>query len=183
MNRISISEFKPTIFFLLKFIGLYFVANLLYGMYISSTAPGPDSVTNYVTTQTSQLLNGLGWNTSYYQDSIAPTTHIVRNNRNIISVYEGCNGINVMIIFVAFILAFGPLSKHIIWFLLLGLLVIHLSNLLRLMLLFMVSIEFPRYLYFTHKYVFTAVIYLIVFALWVWWVQVFRVSHKSKYEK
>jgi hypothetical protein len=29
----------------------------------------------------------------------------------------------------------------------------------------------PRYLYFTHKYFFTAILYVVVFVLWIWWVR------------
>jgi exosortase/archaeosortase family protein len=57
-----------------------------------------------------------------------------------------------------------------IWFVPLGLAVIHVANLGRIVLLFLVSLYEPEYLYFTHKYLFTAFIYLFVFLLWILWV-------------
>jgi exosortase family protein XrtF len=86
-------------------------------------------------------------------------------------VYEGCNGLNVMIIFVAFLVAFGPIGRTLAWFIPLGLFIIHLVNLARIGLLFWVSLYMPKYMYFTHKYFFTAILYVVVFVLWIWWVR------------
>ena len=72
-------------------------------------------------------------------------------------------------------MAFGPVSNRMYWFIPLGLLVIHLVNLARISLLYFVSIRYPRYMYFAHKYFFTAVLYAAVFMLWVWWVRKYSV--------
>src|SRR5690606_20854765 len=97
----------------------------------------------------------------------------------ILAVYEGCNGINVMIIFVAFLLAFGPMVKAMLWFLPLGLFMIHMMNLVRITLLFWVSIYVESLMYFTHKYFFTATLYVVVFILWVWWVKRFALRNET----
>jgi exosortase/archaeosortase family protein len=83
-----------------------------------------------------------------------------------------------MIMFVGFILSFGPLTKTILWFLPAGLLIIHIANLLRIMFLFFVAIYMKEYLYFTHKYLFTAMLYVIVFGLWVWWVKKYSIRKR-----
>jgi exosortase family protein XrtF len=165
-----IKEFKPTIFFLLKFFGLYIVGNLLYGWYVTSWYPQPDPVTRWVTSQSAMVLEGFGYETSVHDYPTKPTTYIEWNGKGIVSVYEGCNGLNVAIVFLAFLVAFGPFNKTLAWFVPLGLLIIHVSNLLRIILLFLVSIHMPNYFYFTHKYLFTAFIYLFVFLLWIGWV-------------
>ena len=54
----------PTIIFLAKFLGIYLVANLLYGAYVTSFEPAPDRVTSAVAQQTSAALNACGWDTS-----------------------------------------------------------------------------------------------------------------------
>ena len=41
MKTLPLKEFKPTILFLVKFIGIYIVANLLYGIYVTAYATGP----------------------------------------------------------------------------------------------------------------------------------------------
>jgi len=165
-----IKEFKPTIFFLLKFFGLYLIGNLLYGWYVTSWYPQPDPLTQWVTSQSAMVLDLFGYDTSVHDYPGKPTTYIAWNGKGIVSVYEGCNGLNVVIVFLAFLFAFGPYKKALAWFTPLGLLIIHVANLGRIVLLFLVSIHMPDVLYFTHKYLFTAFIYLFVFLLWIWWV-------------
>jgi exosortase family protein XrtF len=173
MKAFHWQEFKPTIFFLSKFLGIYLTGNLLYGIYITSNYPQPDPVTHLVSGQVSTMINACGWPV-YEKDSVQkPTTLIIYKDHSVLSVFEGCNGINTMIIFVAFLLAFGPYSKKMLWFLPLGLVVIHITNLLRIILLFFVAEFRPALMYFTHKYLFTAAIYAVILVLWVIWVKKF----------
>jgi exosortase family protein XrtF len=165
-----LKEFRPTIFFLLKFLGIYLVGNLVYGAWITHWHPKPDPMTSWVTEQCADILNLAGWNVTAEDQSTKATTNIASEEQGILAVYEGCNGLNVMIVFLAFLLAFGPYQKKMLWFIPLGLAVIHFSNLMRIVLLAVVVVYFPNYMYFTHKYLFTAFIYLFVFLLWVWWV-------------
>lgn len=174
----TIKEFKPTLLFLGKFLALYFVGNLLYGLYVTAFEPHPDPITNLVTGQTSWLLNSSGWDNRIEDHATKPSTFIEYEGRRILSVYEGCNGLNVMIIFIAFVVAFGPLNKTTLWFIPLGILFIHLSNLGRIFLLFFVTMEFPDFLYITHKYIFTGIIYLMVFLLWIGWVKFYALRAK-----
>ena len=164
-------EFKPTIFFLAKFIVFYLCGNLLYGWYVANWHPIVDPFTSEVADQVSILLNFFGWETTVFNHATRPTSNLVLNNQAILAIYEGCNGLNVGIVFIAFLLAFGPISKKLYWFIPIGLLAIHLGNLLRVILLFLVSIKLPDFMYFAHKYLFTAFIYLVVFMLWIWWVR------------
>lgn len=166
----TLSEFKPTIFFLVRFLGIYVISNLLYGWFVTAWYPSPDPMTSWVTEQCTSVLNVMGWEVHSFDHATKPTTYIATSVKNIVGVYEGCNGLNVAIVFLSFVLAFGPYSKTMAWFIPLGLLVIHLSNLTRIVLLAVVSRHIPDFLYFTHKYLFTAFIYLFVFLLWIWWV-------------
>jgi exosortase family protein XrtF len=176
MANFSFTEFRPTILFLAKFIGFYLIGNLLYGYYITHYSPAPDPVTRQVTKQTVFIIKSCGADVSVIDSNKSPTSLIVLKKRSVLAVYEGCNGINTMIIFVAFLFAFGPLSKSQWWFLPLGLAIIHLANLARIALLFYVSEYLPKYMYFTHKYLFTATLYCVVFLLWVWWVRKFSLK-------
>lgn len=167
------SEFKPALRFLGKFLVIYIVGNLVYGLFVSSYIDKPDPITIWVSEQSVQVLNQFGWSVESVNSSTKSTTHVIFDDRKIMSVFEGCNGINVMIIFAGFVFAYDGSRRSMLWFLPLGLLLIHLSNLLRLVLLFIVSIDFPNYLYFTHKYLFTAAIYFVTFLLWIWWISRF----------
>lgn len=167
----SLVEFKPTILFLVKFLGLYLIGNLLYGLYITSFNPRPDPVTHVVSEQTAELLNVCGYSVVSQDRQNKATTDILYMDSIVLSVFEGCNGINTMIIFLAFLFAFGPISKPLLWFAPLGLIMIHITNLLRISLLFFVTQYLPSAMYFTHKYFFTAILYVLIFGLWIWWVR------------
>jgi exosortase family protein XrtF len=167
----SLKEFKPTILFLVKFVGLYLVGNILYGLFITSFQPRPDPVTHSITVQTGIILNVCGYRVEVEDRSNKPTTDITYFGKSKLAVYEGCNGLNTMIIFVAFLFAFGPISRTLLWFIPLGLIIIHFANLCRITMLFLVSQYMPKAMYFTHKYLFTAVLYVVIFALWLWWVK------------
>jgi exosortase family protein XrtF len=166
-----VKEFKPTILFLVKFLGIYVVANVVYGLYVTAYEPRPDPVTRWVTIHTTVALTGCGWPTDVQDTETKPTTKVMYQGRSVLSVYEGCNGINVMIIFVAFVVSFGGARRAMVWFIPLGILVLHGINLARIALLFWVSLYMPDFMYFTHKYFFTAILYVVVFVLWIVWVK------------
>lgn len=170
----NIQEFKPSIYFLLKFLSSYILLSIIYGLYIESVEPKPDHVTVVVTEQAAALVTALGWEAQTANHPTNPTTVIQYQNKAIVSVYEGCNGLNVAIIFISFMVALGPYNRKLIWFSLGGLVFIHIINLMRIIGLFWVVIYLPNALYFTHKYLFTAVIYIAVFLVWLLWIHINR---------
>lgn len=164
-------EFKPALIFLVKFLGLYFLLNILYGIYFESFAPLADPLTYNVTGQSIWFLDFFYNNLDYEYYPYDQLVWMSLDNNVILSAFEGCNGVNVIILFISFIVAFsGPLKDSIIY-IIGGILVIHVFNVLRISLLFVVAEKYYSYLYFTHKYLFTGFIYAVVFALWFLWVR------------
>ncbi len=164
-------ELKPAFRFLTIFVGLYLGMNVIYGLWISSYNHMVDPFTITVTKHSASLLNFLGEETSTKLKTNTAAISIMNSSGVSISVFEGCNGINVMIVFVAFLFAFGGQRKKIIWFLPLGIIIIYLANLIRVMTLYYVAEYWATYFYYVHKYVLTAFLYLIVFALWWVWIE------------
>jgi exosortase family protein XrtF len=173
MKNFSFHEFRPTVTFILKFICFYLIANLIYGIYITFYNPRPDPVTSLISQQTATVLQLGGFEVTSVHSDIKPTSLLIYNGHTVLSVYEGCNGLNTIIIFLAFIIAFGPLSTTLAWYSLFGILSIHLTNLARIVMLFLVAEYWPDFLYLTHKYFFTAVLYFVVFLIWLVWVRRF----------
>jgi len=165
------NDTKGALRFLGIFLGLYFGLNIIYGLWITSYGNRPDTMTNLITRQTSAILQVLGEETSINPSEDKPSVAILKNGKKVIGVYEGCNSINVMIVFVAFVAAFKESVKQRVWFVPLGLGIIYLTNLLRVALLYFVAEYWSHYFYYFHKYLFTAFIYLIVFILWLWWMK------------
>ena len=168
-------ENKPALKFLGLFLGVYLIGNVLYGLFIEWNYPASDAITNIVSHQSSWLINQWrGHETMALQSSTGPIVLIVENSNTILRIFEGCNGINVMIVFVAFIIAFGGVSKQGALFMMCGVIAIHMANLLRIALLFWVAKNHEMYFYYIHKYVFTAALYVIVLLLWLVWVSRIR---------
>jgi len=164
-------EFIPAFRFLGVFLGLYFGLNIIYGVWISSYGQQADAATVLITKQTSFILNLFGEETQTVPRVDTPTVSIIKDSRIALGVFEGCNSINVMIVFVAFLFAFKGYPKKLAWFLPLGLVLIYIANLARVVFLYYVAEYWRQYFYYIHKYLFTAVIYLIVFILWWWWIE------------
>lgn len=81
-----------------------------------------------------------------------------------------CNAVTLFAFFMLFIIAFPGPGRHKLWFIPLGILIIHFANLLRVIALTLISFYKPEYLEFNHTYTFTVLVYAIIFALWMWWV-------------
>ncbi|WP_051568597.1 exosortase X [Crocinitomix catalasitica] len=91
-----------------------------------------------------------------------------------------CNGFKLFSIFTIFLLAFpGPIRKKL-WFIPLGLIIIHLANILRIIALILINNYYPQYLDFNHLYTFTIFVYAIIFLLWFWWAKKYSPSHEQK---
>ncbi|MGB0178200.1 MAG: exosortase family protein XrtF [Owenweeksia sp.] len=190
-----LKEFKPTLIFLVKFFAVYGILSLLYGWYIGSydraDPPVTDPVTQLVTVNCTQTAGIFGYEWKIIEnDHLNWERHkeqtfdsVYLNNKYAISVEEGCNGINIMILFLAFVVAFGGKLLNMIIFIPAGILFIHLFNIGRLLLLSLLNVEWDgQAFHFFHKYGFTAVIYVSVLILWYLWVSHFsgRTSKSKK---
>jgi len=162
---------KAILFFLLKFIGLYIVLNTAYGIWIESYDPAPDPITKSVTHQTAALISLAEENISVEETLTSRYVPVRQNNKTIVSVFEGCNSLNVMVVFISFIVAFTGTVRKTIIFGAIGIALIYVANLFRVGLLFFISKYYPNNLYFFHKYLFTGLLYALVFFLWYVWVK------------
>jgi exosortase/archaeosortase family protein len=72
-------------------------------------------------------------------------------------------------LFAGFVVAFPGKIKNKLWFIPLGILIIHLTNIIRILALAIIAYKSPNYLEFNHNYTFTVSVYIIVFALWMIW--------------
>lgn len=174
----ELKRFLPVFYFVGKFIGFYVLGNIAYGWMIESFSPMADPITNLVSYQASGVLNLTGFDVVTKKSVDAQNVLLNWNGNNILAVYEGCNGLNVMIVFLSFMIAMGPVNKKFSWFVPLGLLMIHVMNLLRIYGLFMVAVYLPQQFYFVHKYLFTGVLYAVVFVWWVLWLRSTRLLRR-----
>jgi len=102
------------------------------------------------------------------------TMYMYFPNDAIMFVNNGCSGLKQMLQFTLLMLIFpGPWKKKL-WFIPLGILIMHLTNLFRMVGLAVVMNNWPWQWHFSHDYIFRPLFYIVIFMLWVWWVERIR---------
>jgi exosortase/archaeosortase family protein len=80
-----------------------------------------------------------------------------------------CLGIPPLVIFTGFILSFGNNHKARLWFIPLGLIVIYITNILRMVALVLVQVHQGAYFRLAHDYVYLILTYGFIFIMVMWW--------------
>lgn len=86
---------------------------------------------------------------------------------------EPCNGLKVFGLFAIFIIAFKGKWAHKLWYIPIGILILHIVNAIRIAILTIISAQNPTLLDFNHNITFQVIVYGIVFGLWYLWVNKF----------
>ena len=104
-------------------------------------------------------------------ETIDKTMYMYFSNKSIMYINESCSGLKQMFQFTILMLLFpGPWKKKL-WFIPLGILVMHLTNVFRVFGLAVVMNNWPQYWAFNHDYVFRPLFYVVIFLMWVYWVE------------
>jgi exosortase/archaeosortase family protein len=101
-------------------------------------------------------------------------------NSGFIAITHGCSGLKPMLQYLLLMLIFPGPWKHKAWFIPMGVVIVHLTNLFRISGLAVVTITIPSYWDLAHDYFFRPFFYVVIFLLWVWWVEKFRAKPISK---
>ena len=104
----------------------------------------------------------------------APGNTMIFSNNTSMYINGSCSGLKLIFqVTILFLLFPGP-WKHKLWFIPLGWVLMHLSNLFRMVALSLVSLWNVEYWDFSHDWVLRPFFYLVIFTMWVWWVEKFR---------
>jgi exosortase family protein XrtF len=176
-------QYKPFLLFLGKFFVSYLLLTVLYQGYLASFDGSEiDSVTKGVARQTEWLLKIIEPESSVIEDKPHNVIQIIYHGKYVARIIEGCNAISVIILFMAFVIAFSGRLKPTVLFLLGGSLLVYILNIFRIALLTVLVYHFPEQEHFLHGVIFPLIIYGVVFLLWLFWVNKYSAyaSGKSK---
>jgi len=98
----------------------------------------------------------------------------------LIEVGKPCLGLQVMYFFSAFIISYPGYWKNKIYFILFGILLINLLNIIRIVGLSLIFLYYPEYGDFNHHFLFTFIIYTFVFSIWLVWIKYFSFKRYNK---
>jgi exosortase/archaeosortase family protein len=102
-----------------------------------------------------------------------PINTIRFSNSGYITVNESCSGLKQFYqIIVLFLLFPGP-WKQKLWFIPMSIIIMHGVNIFRIVVLGMVTLWLPDHWHFTHDWILRPFFYVVIFMLWVWWVERF----------
>jgi exosortase family protein XrtF len=164
---------KPFFFFLLKFAGSYIVLSVLYSCYLSRFDEDKfetDGITIMVAKHSADFVNLTGNTASVMPHKSEACYRFFVNNALVLRIVEGCNAVSVMILFVAFICAFSTTLRRTALFILAGIVVLYVLNILRIGLLALCVYYYRDYKDVAHDILFPLFIYGVVFLLWIVWV-------------
>lgn len=175
---------RPFFLFLIKFGLSYLVLSVLYSLYLNQYDVEnfeADGMTTLVAEQSSSLVEFIG-KPSYIKPHLKEASYIFHVNGDSVSrIVEGCNAVSVIILFVAFIIAFSTTFKRTTLYIIAGILVIHILNVMRIALLGLGFYYYPEQEELMHDILFPLFIYGVVFMLWVLWVM--KLSGNAKKNK
>jgi exosortase family protein XrtF len=157
---------QPIKLFLLKVSAFYISWSLLYVFILQ-----PNRVVD------AYLTRNLGALTANLMQLILPSHSVQVVHDTFISslqidekfnifILDGCNGFELYVLYVGFILCFPFKNKSTFKYIVLGLLSIFLLNLLRCTVLSYLKFHNVSYFDITHHYIFTITVYSFICALW-----------------
>ena len=168
---------------MLTFLLAYSIMAFSYKLYLQWSDGSkfyPDYFTNLVAVQSKRLLEVFGYTAIVEAHPYEPSMKLILNGKYLARVVEGCNAISVIILFVSFIVAFSGRLKPTVFYIFSGSVLIYVVNLCRIVVLGLGLYHFPEYEDVLHAVVFPAIIYGMVFLLWMLWVNRFskiKTSH------
>jgi exosortase family protein XrtF len=165
-----LSQNRASLVFMGRFVLFYTVLSLLYFGYLVIFKNQPDFLTVWTGKIAQTLIQFFGYQSNLILQSSSSTLELHVEGQYLARIIEGCNGISVTLLFVAFVWAYGGTSRITWRFVLLGGLSVFVLNWFRIALLSIALYEFPQAGEPLHQLVFPAVIYGWIVFLWLAWV-------------
>jgi len=180
-----ILKYRSVLQFVSLFLGSYLLLSFCYSMYLKLSIGGayhPDFVTHFVARQSTGLISNLGYNAEIVAHETKAQMVLNINGSYLASIVEGCNAISIIILFIAFIVAFAQRFKKTVLFILIGSLIIYIVNVCRIVILAIALFHYPNQEKFLHGVVFPGIIYGMVFLLWMLWIKKFVLKNETRHE-
>jgi len=161
--------------FSFHFIYLFWSGNL--GFY-----PLKDQVYELFNKASALLLSQSVWtlNMLHVKTEVVGQTIYVNAHKGYVGVSPGCTSLKQWMHWLFLMLLFPGPWKHKLWFIPLGLVMVEFINVLRIVGLALVVIPWPNQFGFFHDYFFRPVFYLLIFLMWVAWVEWFVIPREKE---
>ncbi len=133
---------------------------------------------NFLATQVATQSAWILKNILHYKIELINNT-IYTENKHYVVVLGSCSGLKQFYQWTVLMILFpGPWLKKL-WYIPLGILAIHLFNLFRIIVLVFVMDKRPDMWDFIHMSILRPMFYLVIFLLWVYWVEKLKPAKKG----
>ena len=171
-----INKYRTVLKFILIFLGTYLILAAVYNWYLESFSSAtyyPDPVTYLVAVQSRAIISSLGYEVTITPAVKWPSMDLYVSDHFVARIIEGCNAVSIVILFVAFMIAFFGNIRKTLLFTLAGAVIIYTMNIVRIAVLSIGIYELPQYAHFLHQVIFPLIIYGTVFILWILWIRIY----------
>jgi exosortase/archaeosortase family protein len=103
------------------------------------------------------------------------------SNGAYVAVEKSCSGLKQMYEWLALMILFPGPWKRKLWYIPVGIVVIHLENILRIFILSVVAVNWPAHWDLIHMWIMRPFYYVVIFLLWLIWVERIK-DKKQKYK-
>lgn len=94
-------------------------------------------------------------------------------NWGYVEVSPGCTSLKQWMHWIFLMVLFPGPRAHKLWYIPLGIIIIHCINIVRIVGLSLTLVPWPQHFDFFHDYIFKTFFYFMIFVMWVVWVEVF----------
>jgi exosortase/archaeosortase family protein len=106
------------------------------------------------------------------------------NHWGFVGVSPGCTSLKQWIHWIFIMVLFPGPWRHKLWYIPLGIIVIHFVNLVRIVGLSVSLLHWSQHFHFLHTYIFKTFFYFMIFLLWVIWAEKFSLKNtKGEFKK
>lgn len=179
--HLALQQFpKPIRIFLYRILLFSVIWKMAYLFFLFESKTLDEPLTNYVGKHSAWILNQL-YQTDQFQSKLLRTEsifegqiltgkagHIYFGKRLVMFIADPCNGLELLVMYLIFILAMPASSLRKLLFIAVGLFIIHFVNLLRCIGLVAILLHYDQYFNIAHHYIFKMMVYISIFLLWVW---------------
>lgn len=164
---------SPVTQFILKALGIFAIWYVIYELWLLPQGDLDEWLSLNIVSVSNGIIQLFGYETWTMHRIIG-----IGENAGI-QLVDGCTGISAIGLFLGFILAYPGDWINRISFSLLGIGVIYLVNILRIVVLAITQEEWIEFFDFTHDYSTTTIFYVVIFVLWMIWVQLSEATFPS----
>ncbi|MCZ2224195.1 MAG: archaeosortase/exosortase family protein [Chitinophagales bacterium] len=156
--------------FLLRSIIVFVAWKLLYHLVLYPIRI-PDKQLTHITAYTTQKLVQLNYPNDIIRTELVnhplPKENVFKNNKKIVGIADGCNGLELYILYIGFLVCFPHTTKKLFVFAITGIATIFILNTIRSYVITLLNINGSSVSEVAHHYIFKIIIYGVMFLLWV----------------